>query len=262
VAGVLAVSAVLIAILATSRNAQSTDLTMPSFLVATRDLQDPFFQHSVILMVPSTEPPLVAGVIINNPAKKRVRDMFPQARELKGADDATYLGGPVEADEASVIFRASSPIGSATRVFDDTYVATGHDAIVAVLSDPRIADLRVILGKAQWLRDQLYSEVMAGAWYVVPAKSDLVFGDPKDLWSTLVKGGDLDEAGAEPRLRLEFAFQASGWYKLAASNLTQLIGNAVDPAPRKTSQGDNVKWHGPRNAVSARYFAIAGGSST
>ena len=46
------------------------------------------------------------------------------------------------------------------------------------------------------LRDQLYSEVMRGAWYVVPAKSDLVFNDRKDLWSTLVQGGDLQEAEA------------------------------------------------------------------
>jgi putative AlgH/UPF0301 family transcriptional regulator len=187
-------TAALITILATARNAQTTDLTTPSFLVATRDLQDPSFQHSVILMVPSTEPPLLAGLIINNPAKQRVQDIFPQARRLKSADDTTYSGGPVEPDDASVIFRASSPIGSSTRVFDDTYVATGHEAVAAVLKDPRIADLRVILGKAQWLRDQLYSEVMAGAWYVVPAKSDLVFSDPKDLWSTLVKGGDLEEA--------------------------------------------------------------------
>ena len=97
-----------------------------------------------------------------------------------------------------MIFRAPSAIGSATRVLGDTYVAAGRDAIAAVLKDPRVADLRVILGKAQWLRDQLQTEVMAGAWYVVPAKSDLVFSDPKDLWSTLVKGGDLEEAGANP----------------------------------------------------------------
>jgi putative transcriptional regulator len=195
---VLAVSAALVAILATAQTAQSTDLTIPSLLVATRDLQDPLFQRSVVLMVPSTEPPLLAGVIINSPAKTRVREMFPQARQLKGAEEPIYLGGPVEVDEAAVIFRASSAIGSATRVFNDTYIAIGHDAIAAVLKDPRIADVRVILGKAQWLRDQLYGEIMAGAWYVVPARSDLVFSDPKELWSTLVKGGNLEEAAAEP----------------------------------------------------------------
>lgn len=190
-AGVLAALA---AILATAPVAHSTDLTIPSFLVATRDLQDPLFQHAVVLMVPSTEPPLLAGVIINNPAKQKVQDVFPQARQLKGAGETIYQGGPVEPDAASVIFRAPSAMGSATRVLADTYIATGHDAIAGIVKDPRIADLRVILGKAQWLREQLYGEIMAGAWYVVPAKSDLVFGDPKDLWSILVKGGDLEEA--------------------------------------------------------------------
>jgi putative transcriptional regulator len=198
----LALCGALISFLAAAQNAQSTDLTVPTILVATRQLQNPFFERSVILMVPSTEPPLLAGLIINNPAKERVRDKFPQARQLKGANEPIYAGGPVEPDEAAVIFRASSRIGSAKQVFDDVYVGTGQDTIAAILSDPRVADLRVIAGKAQWLRDQLYSEIMAGVWYVIPAKSDLVFSDPKDLWSTLVKGGDLQEAAASQNLPL------------------------------------------------------------
>lgn len=197
---VLATFALLISFLATAQNAQSTDLTVPTILVATRELQNPFFERSVILMVPSTEPPLLAGLIINNPAKERVRDKFPHARRLKGANELIYMGGPVEPDEQAVIFRASSRIGSAKQVFDDVYVATGQESIATIVSDPRVADLRVISGKAQWLRDQLYSEIMAGVWYVIPAKSDLVFSDPKDLWSTLVKGGDLQEADAAQNL--------------------------------------------------------------
>src|SRR5208337_634030 len=47
--------------------------------------------------------------------------------------------------------------------------------------------------------------------------------------------GGASRAGATA----EFAFQSLGWYKLAASNLSQLTGNAVDPTPRRTSQGDN-----------------------
>jgi putative transcriptional regulator len=221
VAALLVVFTALLATLATAQNAQSADLTTPSFLVATRDLQDPRFQHAVILMIPSTEPPLLAGVIINSPAKLRVRDMFPQARQLKSTQETIYLGGPVEPDEASVIFRASAAPGSAMRIFDDTYVATGHDAIAGVLKDPQFADLRVILGKAQWLRDQLYSEVMRGAWYVIPAKSDLVFSDPKDLWSTLVQGGDLQEAeaGDAPALNLpQWRFNATNCQRLISPN--------------------------------------------
>ncbi|HEY9157264.1 YqgE/AlgH family protein [Candidatus Binatus sp.] len=221
VAGLLVVFTAAIATLATAQKAQSTDLTTPSFLVATPDLQDPLFQHAVILMIPSTEPPLLAGVIINSPAKVRVRDMFPQARQLKLTQETMYLGGPVEPDEPSVIFRASSAPASATRIFDDTYVATGHDAIAGILKDPQFADLRVILGKAQWLRDQLLSEVMRGAWYVVPAKSELIFSDPKDLWSTLVRGGDLQEAeaGQAPAPNLpQWRFDATNWQRLISPN--------------------------------------------
>ena len=205
--GIVFVTAAIVAILATAQKAQSTDLSKPSLLVATRDLQDPVFEHAVILMVPSVEPPLLAGLVINNPAKRRVRDIFPQTRQLKSVEEAIYLGGPVEPDVTSVIFRASSPIGSAARVFGDTYVATGNDAIAAVLKDPRISDLRVISGKAQWSRDQLDGEVMEGVWYVFPAGADLVFGDPKDLWSMLVKGGQLEEAeaGSDPDRKLPFS---------------------------------------------------------
>jgi putative transcriptional regulator len=192
--------AALFSFLAAPQSAQSTDLTVPSILVATRELQDPLFQHTVILMVPSIEPPLLAGLVINNPAKERVRDKFPQARQLKGANEPIYMGGPVEPDDDAVIFRASARIASAQQVFDDVYVANGHDSIAAILNDPRVSESRVIAGKAQWLRDQLYSEIMAGVWYVIPAKSDLVFSDPKDLWSTLVKGGDLQEAEASQNL--------------------------------------------------------------
>jgi putative AlgH/UPF0301 family transcriptional regulator len=65
----------------------------------------------------------------------------------------------------------------------------------------------VISGKAQWTRDQLDGEVMEGVWYVFPAGADLVFGDPKDLWSMLVKGGQLEEAeaGSDPAHNLPFS---------------------------------------------------------
>jgi putative transcriptional regulator len=211
----------LIATLAASQKAQSTDLTTPSFLVATRDLQDPLFLHSVILMVPSAEPPLLVGLIINSPAKERVRDLFPQVRDLKGQDEPIYVGGPVELDEVSVIFRAPSAQSSATRVFDDVYVANGRDAIAAVLKDPRVTNLRVISGKAQWLHDQLYGEVMAGAWYVIPAKADLIFSNPKDLWTTLVKGGDLEEAQAAtaPDLNLPYRLlDGTNWQRRISPN--------------------------------------------
>ena len=201
---VSAILAAVIAIVASAPGARGADLSAPSLLVATRDCPDPNFQRTVVLMVPSTEPPLLAGVIINNPAKEHVRDKFPQLRQLKAADQTVFQGGPVETDELSVIFRAPEAIGSARHVFDDVFYAVGQNAIDSILKDKRVSDARVIAGKAQWLKDQLSGEVMAGVWYIVPAKSDLVFSDPRDLWSTLVKGGDLQETRAFQNLPLSW----------------------------------------------------------
>ena len=120
-----------------------------------------------------------------------------------------------------MIFRSPSAQSSATRVLDDVYVATGRDAVAAVLKGPRVTNLRIISGKAQWLHDQLYGEVMAGAWYVIPAKADLIFSDPKDLWTTLVKGGDLEEAKAvtAPGLNLPYRLlDGTNWQRRILPN--------------------------------------------
>ncbi len=89
------------------------------------------------------------------------------------------MGGPVEPDELSAIFRASSAQSSATRVFDDVYVANGRDSIAAVLKDPRITELRVISGKAQWQHEQLLGEVMAGAVVRDPGQGRPAFQRPE-----------------------------------------------------------------------------------
>lgn len=74
---ILVVCAALVPPLTAAREAQSANA--PFFLVATRNLPDPIFQQSVILMAPSTQPPLVAGIIINKPTTTLVRELFPQA---------------------------------------------------------------------------------------------------------------------------------------------------------------------------------------
>jgi putative AlgH/UPF0301 family transcriptional regulator len=60
----------------------------------------------------------------------------------------------------------------------------------------------LILGRAQWLKEQLQTEIEAGAWYVVPAKPELIFSDPKTLWTQLVGRGELMEASARRSILL------------------------------------------------------------
>ncbi|HYL58882.1 MAG TPA: YqgE/AlgH family protein [Candidatus Acidoferrales bacterium] len=168
----------------------------PHFLVATRAMPDSMFAHSVILLIPSVEFPLVAGVILNKPSAVPIRNLFPDSAALKNKDDTAFFGGPVALNEATLILRAAQPIPHTVHVFDDVYASIDAGAEAEAVKNPALTELRVFLGRAQWLDDQLHAESLAGAWYIVPAKADLVFSDPAKLWSTLVERAELQEAEA------------------------------------------------------------------
>jgi putative AlgH/UPF0301 family transcriptional regulator len=165
-------------------------------LVASRDLPDPFFQKSVVLMLPFKEDQLLVGLIINKPSKIKVRDLFPDSPELQKLDTMAYFGGPVDANVGvrSAVFRSKTPPSKAILVFGDVYVSFDPNAIVALEQDPKqAATLRVFVGRAQWAPVQFQNEVAAGAWHSLHGGADSIFTTlPDMLWQRLIEQ-------AEPR---------------------------------------------------------------
>jgi putative transcriptional regulator len=183
-------------ILMTMRAAQSAD-PAPSFLVATPDIPDPVFEESVILMLPSAQSPLVAGIIVNKPTTITLERLFPRAPVPKNQGTA-YFGGPVDLNDPSLVQRASQAPVKATRLFDDVYLSTDAGSIAGMLGQAKPAkEARLFFGRAQWTPDQLHSEILGGAWYIVPARPDLIFSsDPGSVWRTLVRRAQVHEVGA------------------------------------------------------------------
>ncbi len=167
------------------------------FLVATPDLPDPLFGESVILMLPHAPPPLVVGLIVNKPIKKRLGELLPHSPAIQNrADDDAYFGGPVDIDEPSLVFRTSG--GAPEHVmplFDGVYASIDPERVGGLLKDGTLKDLRLYLGRAQWSREQLHDEMQRGSWYVVPADPASVFSaDPKHVWRALVARAELEKA--------------------------------------------------------------------
>ncbi len=178
-----------------SASAQGAGLeveTRPTFLVATRELEDPIFAHTVILMIPPLSPPedprLVAGLIINKPSRMTLRDVFPDVSSLKDRTDSVFFGGPVDYSSACVLTREAPASGKAIRVIDGVYLSLDRDSVAKALKiPPARGDIRFIMGRAQWSRDQLHSEIQEGSWYSSRASAEQVFSaDPKELWQKLV----------------------------------------------------------------------------
>src|SRR6266849_1866909 len=165
------------------------------FLVATPEMGDPIFGGSVIMMIPTIDAPLLAGVIINKPTKTSPQEVFPHFPALKNGPNSAYFGGPVDNGQAMVALRTSHPPAKAIQVFEDVYVSADADVIAQIIKDTTDpANLRIFLGRAQWLNEQLHTEIMEGAWYVVPADAAQVFdADPMHLWRKLVDQGELQE---------------------------------------------------------------------
>ncbi len=196
--------AALVIVLAITAAASADD--KPYFLVATADLSDPVFQHSVILMLPPGEPPeLVVGLIVNHPTDVEVKRLFPKAAALKGVADDAFLGGPVEPETASIVMRGNGVPSNVAHLLDDLYLVTNRDLVNGLLENPKTGDdMRLIMGRAQWTRDQLHAEIQEGSWYTVPANVDMVFSeDPAKVWKTMVDRAQLLEVEA-PELPDDF----------------------------------------------------------
>jgi putative AlgH/UPF0301 family transcriptional regulator len=194
VAGIWRITPVVIGIAAivagASGIAQAQTLgSKPYFLVARPDMPDPTFQQSVILMLPSSseDVPVVAGVIINQPMRLTLDDLFQHMDALKHREEHAYFGGPVDYSLPLLLTRGGKPAGHAIRIMDNLYVSGGVETVAAIVSRPwSPKDAHLFLGRAQLSRDQLRGEILRGAWDALPLNLDLVFSpDPKSVWRAL-----------------------------------------------------------------------------
>jgi putative transcriptional regulator len=157
------------------------------FLVARGPVVDPFFEHSVVLMVPITGDPLIVGLVVNKPTRLPLVKLFPQTPVLKNRSESAYMGGPVDMATPSVVFHASKPPRQAMLLYDDVYLSFDPKLISKLLQDPKqTGDLRVFLGRAQWAPEQLEGEALRGSWYSLRVEGEVIFDrDSEHLWKRL-----------------------------------------------------------------------------
>jgi putative transcriptional regulator len=178
-----------------SRNVK--DLGAGKLLVASRDLGDPHFAKTVVLLVHYNEEGVV-GLILNR------RTHVPLSRVLEGPakdrSDLVYLGGPVEIPAVFALLQSPAKVEGAEHVFGGVYLISSKTLFEQTLSarpDPSV--FHVYLGYAGWNQDQLRKEVELGSWFIFPADAATIFNaDPDSLWSQMIQKTELNLAGSEP----------------------------------------------------------------
>jgi putative AlgH/UPF0301 family transcriptional regulator len=183
-----------------SKNAKS--LRAGKVLVASRELGDPHFVETVILLV-QYDGQGVLGLILNRRTDIPISRALEGMKAAKDRSDPVYLGGPVET-AAFALLQSPTKIKGAEPVFGGVYLITSKPLFEQTISarpDPGM--FHVYMGYAGWTQEQLQKEVELGAWFIFPADVATVFNaHPDSLWQEMIRRTELQlartEAGSLP----------------------------------------------------------------
>jgi putative transcriptional regulator len=169
----------------------TTTLGKGKFLVASRDLNDPNFAESVILLLDYNENGAL-GVIINRPTEIALTELLPEVKALRKRKDVAHLGGPVARNMMMILTQTAKPPPKAQMVFADIYLISQQTELDQVFqTNGKKAKVRAYVGYAGWAAGQLDMEVMRGGWLIVPAEAALIFDKALDqVWPELIRRGE------------------------------------------------------------------------
>jgi putative transcriptional regulator len=164
-----------------------TDLAQGKLLIARRELPDPNFAETVVLLVQYNERGAM-GLIVNRPTEISVSSLVPELKDSSARDVPIYAGGPVSRDTLMMLVRSDDTPGEARLVFEDVYVSRSRELLERMSGDTgRQGKVRVYVGYAGWAPGQLEAEVERGDWHIMSADSGIVFHrSPLGVWRTLL----------------------------------------------------------------------------
>ena len=164
-----------------------------SFLVASRELQDPNFRETVVLIVEHAPHQGAIGLVINRPSTVELSRVIGEAPAAPDVEPV-FLGGPVEPLQLTALVRSPEPIENADRVLDDIFYSSDRELLEGLASDGD-RTFRAYAGYAGWAPGQLELEISVGGWHVVAGRAAVVFEHPTDkIWSRLILLGTAEWA--------------------------------------------------------------------
>lgn len=155
-------------------------------LVARKDLPDPFFRDSVVLVTQFGGVAPV-GVIVNRPTDIPLSRVFPDLERLRSREEKLFFGGPVMPERVVVVFRAAVAPDEAIEVLEGVYMSSSRKVMRELLDRANpVEGLRIFAGHSGWAPQQLESEVERGDWHLSPADARTVLDrKPERLWEEL-----------------------------------------------------------------------------
>ncbi|HME26698.1 MAG TPA: YqgE/AlgH family protein [Acetobacteraceae bacterium] len=190
--GVLLVSPMLLnASLSKPEGVQPGESLAGQLLVATPDMGDPRFRHTVILIVQHNKNGAL-GIVLNRPL-----DELPVAKLLDalGIDSEgsqgsvrVFAGGPVQPEVGFIVHSADYHRSDTVDIDGRVAMTTNPEVLRDIGHHKGPRQSLVAFGYAGWGPGQLDGELALGGWFTVPEDPNLVFDIDRDkLWDEAMK---------------------------------------------------------------------------
>ena len=152
-------------------------------LVASPSLNDPNFHQTVVLVLEHGSQGTL-GIILNRATTMLLSEALPGVAALKGTTHRLFAGGPVQPSVMLLLSRLKEPDPDMRPVFDSVYLGGTPAVLERILRQAVPSDrFRAFAGYAGWGPGQLGSEMLQGAWAVLPPETQLFEKDPATLWT-------------------------------------------------------------------------------
>jgi putative transcriptional regulator len=170
----------------------AADLARGTFLVADRDLGDPNFAGTVVLLLNFDEEEGALGIIVNRRTDVPLSRLFGNIKSGRDSTDAVYVGGPVEPGRGLALLKSAGKMEDASRILNGVYLISGKASMEKAVGEAQPGAFHVYLGYAGWSAGQLDHEVELGGWHVLQADAASVFdSEPDGLWEKLIRRTEL-----------------------------------------------------------------------
>ncbi len=169
------------------------DLDKGKFLVAGRELRDPNFRESVVLLLEYSEHGTL-GLIINRPLDLPLSSVLKDIEGLDRRTDSVYFGGPVAGNQLLLLLRSGRQSRYVHQIIDGLHVTADLNVLKSLIDEGK-EDFRVYTGNAGWAPGQLEAEMARGDWHILPANPIHVFSEePSKVWLELIRRSEIQVA--------------------------------------------------------------------
>ncbi|MBI3461476.1 MAG: YqgE/AlgH family protein [Planctomycetes bacterium] len=146
-------------------------------LIASAELRDPNFFHTVVLLVQHSADGAL-GLVLNRPSETALQDVWSKVSStVCNSREVLHMGGPCPGPLVSLHTEASC---GEVEVFPGVFFTAASEKLEQLAAQED--GVRFFVGYAGWGSGQLESEMKEGSWRTLPAKAEHIFQPEGELW--------------------------------------------------------------------------------